>query len=95
MRYAVELADLSEARDLVLGASSRGRLGASRRLDPVARALAGGATTFALPRVIERWRAREREVWEGVAAHAGHLAEAIEGYSAVEASAAEALGKHP
>lgn len=95
MRYTVDAGELSAAVEHLTAALRARGFGVARRLEPVARALPGGATTAALHAVLERWRVRERLAWEGVADHAGHLAATLEGYEEVEARAVEVLGDPP
>jgi hypothetical protein len=95
MRYTVDVGELSAAVEHLAAALRAKGFGVARRLEPVARALPGGATSAALQAVLERWRVRERLAWDAVAEHAGHLTATLEGYEQVEARAVEALGESP
>ncbi len=93
MRYTVDLAELGRAIDHVARAMVARRGAASRQLDRVAAALPRGHTTGMLPDLAARWRARERQVEEGLAGHAEGLRAAAEIYAEAESDAAATLDR--
>lgn len=95
MRYSVDPAELrSGAEHLAQSLVGRG-VGAFRALGQVARGIPGGVTAAALPDLLLRWRARERRLGDGLAAHGQRLERTAQGYADVEEATASGLAEDP